>query len=172
MPQFEYNKDISFEFVVLTAEMEIMNVASRIYHTPKSEWQTGVNNYKAIVDALESLAWPYLENTVYPLKMEQLGRNAEALIKVHHEEKRDNPQAYVRRGRNYEMHVFLKMIEIQWRFIQNELKEQGYLRQTRAHAVDSRVGPGAKADQSVGGAVDQGELEAILHDVSSRPAAR
>lgn len=162
--QFEYNKDISFEFVVLSADMEIMDVARRIYYSPRSEWQTGVNNYKSAVDALESLVWPYLDGTVYPKKMQRLRDNAMNLVEDYHQDRMLNKTAYVRKGRNYEMQVFLKMIEIQWRFIQIELKKQGYLRQTRAHAVDVRGG-------GPSGAVDTRELlEEIKHDIGN-PAA-
>lgn len=169
MALLEYVKDLSLEYVVMAIEMEIAGMASRVYFSPRSEWQTGVNNYASIVDALESMVWPYLKETKYPPKKKQLQKNARALIDKYQAERKENQAAYVKKGRNYEMNVFLTMIEIQWRFIQEELKKQGLLRQVRAHAVDERTAAGMAGGS--GGAMDEGRtMEEILHDISGRTA--
>ena len=159
----DYTTELSIETVILQQELKIGDIAARIYLTPRSEWQTNINNYFSTVNALESMAWAELVDTAYPLMKKQLEVNANRLLVQYHKDRTDNPASYARKGRNYEMSLFQRFIELKWAFIQVALQRKGLLRKKRQQAVDTPYGMPSRE------AIDEtGILKQVEDDLRSR----
>lgn len=129
------NEAITYEFVLLRSMMQISELASRIYFSPKSEWQTNALNISYSLDMLESQAWPFLSEA-YQKKSKILDRAVELLLELYKLQRRQNAAAYIKKGQNYEMRLVLNRVKIKQRFLQKELDNARLLRKKLSHAID------------------------------------
>lgn len=132
---YEYDSDLSIETILLQQMLVIGQLATRIYFSPRSEWQTNALNMAYAVDFYESLAYPYLSDT-YRKNVRKLEKNMEKALEEYKELKKKNPEAYIKKGQNYEMRLTLTKVRIKFRMIQWELQEAQLLRKRSVNAID------------------------------------
>lgn len=129
------NEAITYEFVLLRSMMQISELGARIYFSPKSEWQTNALNISYSLDLLESMAWPFLNET-YKQQSKNLDRAVELLLELYKLQRRQNAAAYMKKGQNYEMRLVLNRVKIKQRLLQQELDNARLLRKKLSHAID------------------------------------
>lgn len=135
MPLIEYDKPLSIEIVILTQVLSIGQLSTRIYFSPRSEWQTNALNIAYAVGILESMAYPYLTKR-YHDKMKKLNAKWEEILTKHKKDKTEKNEAYLKKGQNFEMHLTLAYVQIQFKYIQRELETSGILRKRTTSAMD------------------------------------
>lgn len=136
MGGFEYDKPLSIELVILQQIVTIGNLSTRIYFSPRSEWQTNALNLVFSIDMLESMSYPYLTD-VYDRAIEKLDKTFEIKIQAHNEEKKKKSEIYLKRGQNFEMHLTLAYVKLKFRYLQLELERAGILRKRTTSAMDA-----------------------------------
>lgn len=132
----EYGNDaITYEMVVLRQLLAVGDLSSKIYFSPRSDWQTNALNVSYTVDMLESMVWPYLGKK-YRDDSKKIEKATELLLELYKLERKENGAAYIRKGQNYEMRLILNKVKMKLRLLQDELDNAKLLRKKVGHAID------------------------------------
>lgn len=129
------NDGITYEMVVLKQLMMVGDLSSKIYFSPRSDWQTNALNVSYTVDLLESMAWPYLGKK-YRDDSKKIEKATELLLELYKLERKESGAAYIRKGQNYEMRLILNKVKVKLRYLQDELDKAKLLRKKVGQAVD------------------------------------